>query len=154
MDRPHIDALWDHKDPVESERRFRAILPEDDAEADPGWHAELLSQLARAVCLQRRYQDAHAILDGAEPRLEAAGNRAAIRVRLERGRIHNDTERTEEALALFREAWECAEAAAEVRLAADALHMLAYVARGEECLRARGHVEESRFPPGETERLC
>jgi len=130
-----IDALWVWRDPAESERRFRALLPPDGAAADAAWHAELRSQIARAVCLQRRYDEAHAILDGAEGLLAGAPPRPRIRCRLERGRIHNDTGRTEEALALFREAWELADAAGEILLAADALHMLACAARGEENLR-------------------
>lgn len=135
MDLPDIDALWDYRDPVASEHRFRVLLPPATATPGPGWHAELLSQLARAVCLQRRHDEAHALLDQATSLLAAAGDRAAIRVGLERGRIHNDTGRTAEAVAAFREAFERADAAAEVHLAADALHMLAYVTRGEESLR-------------------
>ena len=125
MVRPDIDALWDYRDPVESERRFRALIPVDDAPVDAGWHAALLSQLARAVCLQRRYDDAHAILDRAWEIIEAVFD-------------------PDDPLGWAHEEY-------------------------AECLRARGHIEESRphfrrafarlsndpwFPPGETERLA
>lgn len=135
MDLPTVDGLWDYRDPAGSQRRFEALLECSDAAVEPGWHVETLSQLARAVCLQRRFDEAHAILDRAEPLHACAGERAQVRVCLERGRIHNDTGRTEDAMTLFAEALERAEAAGEIRLAADALHMLAYVARGEESLR-------------------
>ncbi len=130
-----IDALWDYRDPAESERRFRGLLPRDGDAVDAPWLAELRSQWARAVCLQRRYDEAYAILDGTEGLLAGGPPRPRIRCLLERGRIHNDTGRAEEALALFREAWTLADGAGEILLAADALHMLACVSRGEENLR-------------------
>jgi tetratricopeptide (TPR) repeat protein len=130
-----IDDLWNYNEPEESERRFRNALPDARRSGDRAYEVELRTQLARAVCLQRRYEEAHAILDDAEPLLSAAMSRPRIRVLLERGRILNDTLRTAEALECFQEAWRLAESTPETLLAADVLHMLAYVTAGEESIR-------------------
>lgn len=139
MGLPEIDGLWDYADPAGSEQRFRETLPAAAESEDRGYHVELLTQIARAVCLQRRFDDAYAVLDDADtlvPRpVPDDLRRARVRCLLERGRVDNDTERTAEAMKRFDEALRLAEDAGEVLLAADALHMLAYVARGDECLR-------------------
>jgi tetratricopeptide (TPR) repeat protein len=128
---PSIDAAWDYADPSGSEARFREMIASAGAAADAGWRVEAHSQLARAVCLQRRYDDAHGILDAVEGLVPARG-RPRVRWRLERGRILNDQGDAAAATAAFEEALALAEEAGEVPLAADAHHMLAYVARGEE----------------------
>ena len=52
--------LWDFDDPVASEARFR----EAAAQALSPAREVLLSQVARALGLQQRYDEAHAVLDG------------------------------------------------------------------------------------------
>ncbi|MHC4960485.1 MAG: hypothetical protein ACYTGN_19220, partial [Planctomycetota bacterium] len=117
MGLPDIDGLWDYADPAGSERRFREVLGDAAASQDRGYHVELLTQIARAVCLQRRFEDAHAVLDDADelvPRpVPDALRRAWARCLLERGRVHNDTGRVKEAMACFEEAWPLAEQAGE-----------------------------------------
>jgi tetratricopeptide (TPR) repeat protein len=137
MNLTDIDAVWDYEDPAGSEVRFRAILPHAEEAGSAGYRVELHSQLARAVCLQRRFAEAHAILDAAVPGKGETG-RPRIRWLLERGRIHNDTGQTDDAMGAFEEAWRLAELAEETSLAADALHMIAYVAEGEESVRWHG----------------
>jgi len=131
---PDIDGLWDYHDPAGSERRFRELLPRARDDASASYLAELMTQIARAICLQRAYERAHCVLDEARAFVDASA-RAKIRYLLERGRIHNDTGRTTDALEHFRDAWRLAEQADEHVLAADALHMIAYVTDGEESLQ-------------------
>lgn len=135
MNLPEIDQIWDYRDPAGSERRFRECLSQAQRSGSEEYIVELLTQLARALCLQRRYDEAHAVLDEAESQLAGAGNRARIRCLLERGRVLNDSRRPDDALRRFQAAWELAEQTEERELAADALHMLAYVAEGHEGLQ-------------------
>jgi len=60
---PDIDRFWDYKDPTGSERRFREILPNAKSTGDDAYTIELLTQIARAICLQRKYEVAHSVLD-------------------------------------------------------------------------------------------
>ncbi len=134
---PEFDRLWDYSQPVESESRMRGLLPR--AEGHPGYHAELLTQIARAQGLQRRFEAAHETLDEAEAVLsgaaESEGRVARIRLLLERGRVYNSSGRPEEARPLFEEALAAAREAGEDYHAADAAHMLGIVAPVAEQLR-------------------
>ena len=71
--------LWDFSDPSGSERRFRALA---SASPEPAaTHA--MTQVARALGLQERYDDAHAVLDG----LGVDDPESRVRLALERGRL-------------------------------------------------------------------
>lgn len=125
-----FDPLWNYDQPAETEARFRALLP--DLAADPARQAELLTQIARAQGLQRRFEAAHRTLDEVERALAPAMRRPRVRYLLERGRVFNSSRQAERAGPLFREAWEQALAAGEDALAVDAAHMLAIVASGDD----------------------
>ncbi|MCG8419288.1 MAG: hypothetical protein MJE77_15250 [Proteobacteria bacterium] len=149
---PNLETLWDYQDPKRSERRFRQLLPQ--VKSDRAYHVELLTQIARAVCLQRRYEDAHNILDEAEALLAEGVSRPRMRCHLERSRILNDTGRTEESIAQADRARAIGEELGEHRLTADALHMIAYVvADDEEAVRwhnvaidfCRKHLTDERI---------
>ena len=122
---------------------MRGLLPR--AEGHPGYHAALLTQIARAQGLQRRFEAAHETLDEAEAVLsQAAGDEdglqeeaevGRIRLLLERGRVYNSSGRPEEARTLFEEALAAAREAGEDYHAADAAHMLGIVAPVAEQLR-------------------
>ena len=137
---PDFDRLWDYSRPVETESRMRGLLPQ--AEGYPGYRAALLTQIARAQGLQRRFEEAHATLDEAQALLEEAAGLPEggeepvphIRLLLERGRLYNSSGRPEEARPLFEEALAEARAAGEDFYAADAAHMLGIVAPPEEQL--------------------
>jgi hypothetical protein len=74
-----LRTLWDFDDPAGSEQRFRALAEE----ADEPVASRALTQVARALGLQERYADGHAVLDGLSP--TDADTR--VRVALERGRL-------------------------------------------------------------------
>ncbi|MGX5696197.1 hypothetical protein ACWKWP_08375 [Agromyces soli] len=132
-----IDRLWDFSDPAKSEERFRAAAADETASE----HARLVmsTQLARAIGIQGRADEAFAVLDEtAAAEAEAEHGRAAAelraRVALERGRLHAASGDTDEALPELTRAVREAAAAGSAFLVLDALHMLA--------LHDAGHEEE------------
>jgi len=113
-----LDELWDFGDPVRSERRF---LEAQESESDEGRGAELLTQEARALGLQGRYEEALDLLES----VEILNPAVEVRVLLEQGRVHNSVGRAADAVPLFEEAAERAQRNGLTFLAIDALHMLA-----------------------------
>ncbi len=120
---PEIDKLWDFGDPAASEARFRDAV----ADSDGLRKQEAMTQLARALGLQQKYDEAHATLDAIEPDLAAAPPRVAVRYHLERGRVFNDTNRYDDCKASFLRAWDIAREARIDNLAVDAAHMMAII---------------------------
>ncbi len=103
---PDFDRLWDYDRPEVSEQAFREILPRAvDVSAEP-YRLELLTQIARAQGLQRRFDDAHRTLDEVESSLVDVPGRVHLRYLLERGRVLNSAGKPDEARPLFQEAWE------------------------------------------------
>jgi tetratricopeptide (TPR) repeat protein len=129
---PDFDALWDYSQPHETESRFREILlqiPEDD----PAF-LELLTQIARAQGLQRKFEKAGQTLDQVERRLGKVPSRAYVRYLLERGRVFASSGDAESARPRFEEALKTAQKLSEDFYAVDAVHMLAIIAPVEEGL--------------------
>lgn len=94
----------------------------------------MLTQLARALGLQQKFDEAHAVID----QVESTGDvspRAMARCKLERGRLFNDSQRTDDARTCFQKAADLARQAGEDFLHVDALHMLAIIASPAESLR-------------------
>jgi tetratricopeptide (TPR) repeat protein len=119
-----LDELWDFGDPAASERRF---VEAQEREPDESRQAELLTQEARAVGLQGRFDEAIDLLESVEilsPAVEA-------RVLLEQGRVLNSSGRPADAVPLFEEASVKASAAGLEFLAVDALHMIAIADRAQ-----------------------
>ena len=111
--------LWDFDDPAASELRFRA----EAEHADPDDRLVLMTQVARALGLQEKYDEGHAVLDDLSP----TGDEVAVRIALERGRLFRSGGEPEQALPLFQAAAQSASAARLDVLHVDALHMLALV---------------------------
>jgi tetratricopeptide (TPR) repeat protein len=126
---PDFDGLWDYDNPEQTETRFRAILLQFP-EGDPAF-LELLTQIARAQGLQRKFDHAHQTLDQVLRRLEKLPSRPGIRYLLERGRVFNSSGKAELARPFFEQAMAMAGQLNEDFYAVDALHMLAIVASPE-----------------------
>jgi tetratricopeptide (TPR) repeat protein len=129
---PDFDALWDYSHPDKSEEKFRETvlqIPEDHPA-----HLELLTQIARAQGLQRKFDKAHQTLDQVEKRLREYPSRAKIRYLLERGRVFNSSRKPERARPFFEQALDVAKQLAEDFYAVDAIHMLAIVAPPKQAL--------------------
>ena len=97
------------------------------AESDHA-HLELLTQIARAQGLQRKFEEAHQTLDQVERRLENQVSRASVRYYLERGRVFNSAGHPEQARPIIEQSLDMAKQLSEDFYAVDALHMLAIVA--------------------------
>lgn len=122
-----FDALWDYNDPAGTGEKFRALLPAAEAAGDATYRAELLTQVARAEGLSRRFEQAHRTLDEVERALESLPARARVRYLLERGRVFNSSGDKDEARPLFLEALDLARHSGEGFYAVDAAHMLGII---------------------------
>jgi tetratricopeptide (TPR) repeat protein len=137
---PLIDPkpLWDFDDPAASESRFLAAAEGAPEPAASAW----MTQAARAMGLQEQFDLAHAVLDGlAVPGVAVVTGQAdpetvelAVRLDLERGRLHRAAGDAERALPLFEKAAERAADAGLDELQVDALHMAALAAAPAEQL--------------------
>jgi tetratricopeptide (TPR) repeat protein len=135
-----FDALWNYDDPTATEQQFRALLPRAEQGDDRSYHAQLLTQIARAQGLQHKFADAHATLDAAQALLAPELSVAGIRYLLERGRVFNSSQQVEQAQPLFQQAWEQAQVAQQDFYAIDAAHMLAIIAAPEQQLAWNLHA--------------
>ena len=133
-----LDRLWDFSDPTASEERFREAA-DDDAHS-PHLRAVLSTQLARALGIQRRTDEALALLDAVAAIGVAPGDPASYaaelraRVSIERGRIAASDRRPGDAVPELTRGVREAALAGSTFLVLDALHMLA--------LNDAGHEEE------------
>src|SRR4051812_43796682 len=100
-DLPDFDRLWDYDRPEATEQAFREILPRASGMDAESYRLELLTQIARAQGLQRRFDDAHRTLDGIEASLAKTPIRVRLRYLLERGRVLNSASKPDEAKPLF-----------------------------------------------------
>lgn len=114
-----LRAMWRFDEPAGSEAVLRAAA--DGSSTSPVRQAELLTQVARAMGLQQRFDEAHRLLDALEPIAPVV----AVRILLERGRLHRDAGDASAAISSFEAAAVYAEQAGLETLAVDALHMLA-----------------------------
>jgi tetratricopeptide (TPR) repeat protein len=117
--------LWDFSDPAGSERRFREVAAGSDGDE----RATMLTQVARALGLQEKYDEGLRVLDSL-----SGGPEVAARIALERGRLLRSSGRPAESRALFADAERLAEKAGRDDLRVDALHMAALVAEPDEQL--------------------
>ena len=130
--------MWNFADPATSEERFREAADDDEHSAHE--RAVMTTQLARAIGIQGRVDEALAVLDGLEradrPADEPAADVAELRARiaLERGRLLAASDRVPEALPQLTKAVREAAVSGSTFLVLDALHMLA--------LNDAGHEEE------------
>jgi tetratricopeptide (TPR) repeat protein len=123
MTLPDFDSLWNYDEPAETEARFLELLPETSGDH----RSQLLTQIARAQGLQRRFDDAHHTLNDVEASLLDAHPVVRVRYLLERGRVFNSSRQPEKARPFFLEAWTLAQTVNEDFFAVDAAHMLGMI---------------------------
>jgi tetratricopeptide (TPR) repeat protein len=126
LDVVQLDHWWDFGHPAASEATFRSEL--EKLPPDSSAQIELMTQIARAQGLQRRFGEAHVTLDQVEGKLPGRPPRVSVRYLLERGRVFNSSQQAERAVPLFHAALDQARAAGEDFLAIDAAHMLGIAA--------------------------
>lgn len=130
-----FDKLWNYNDPAGTEAKFRELLPKAEKGKDKEYYIELLTQLARTQSLQRKFDEAHEILDKAMKMLKPEHIVPRIRFMLERGRTYNSSKVYDKARELFLAAYMQADKYEEENLAIDAVHMLGIVDKDEESLK-------------------
>lgn len=123
-----FDEVWDFRDAPATEKRFRALLASDEAKSDLSYRLQVQTQLARTLGLQKRFDEAHAVLDAVETALTDATPHARVRYGLERGRTLNSSKQPAKAMPLFEAAWDLAREIEAHGLAVDAAHMLGIAA--------------------------
>lgn len=124
---PNFDRMWDYRKPGETEKRFRELLPAAEKSGNPEYHLQLLTQIARTLGLQEKFEEAHAQLDEVEKLLTEETKVARIRYLLERGRTFRSGGKPEKARPIFLEAWEFGNKAGLDFYAVDAAHMMELV---------------------------
>lgn len=146
----NIDRLWDYSKPDESEERFRSLLADADAAEHLQARIGILTQIARAQGLQRKFEDANSTLDEAEGLLTEETEVGRIRVLLERGRVHNSSGDAKGSRVFFERALDTAREAGAEYYAVDAAHMLGIVTESDEQiawnLRAMEMAEAAEDP--------
>ncbi|MBS1724462.1 MAG: tetratricopeptide repeat protein [Armatimonadetes bacterium] len=126
MTSEEIDASWDFGNPPESETRFRKLLETAGDDAD-----QVKTQLARSLGLQRRFDEAQAVLDTVA---KDSSLIVGARWNLEQGRVKNSSGQPDAARPFFEEALRESEAGGFDFYTVDALHMLGIVTKGQESL--------------------
>jgi tetratricopeptide (TPR) repeat protein len=143
-----LESRWAYDEPAESEALFRKLLAEDER-LSASERLEVETQIARALGLQERFEEATRALDAVE-RARSRDPVVAARLHLERGRVLRSSGAADAARPEFERALAAAERAHHEFLAADALHMLALVAPGGEAVAAHlaaiARVEQSSDP--------
>jgi tetratricopeptide (TPR) repeat protein len=122
---PDFIKLWNFGNPKETEQKFQEILSIAQTANDPSYVAQLLSQIARTQGLQGKFDEAHATLDRVEEMLTSDLQLARIRYLLERGRAFNSSNHQDRSIPLFIDAYTLASSIDEMKLAIDAIHMIA-----------------------------
>lgn len=124
-----LRELWDFDDPRGSEVRFRDAAGSTTDEVP---RERAMTQVARALGLQDRFEEEHAVLDA----LTASDVEVQVRRDLERGRLLRSAGDAEAAAPLFESAAAAARKAGLDELHVDALHMRALVVPREKQLMA------------------
>lgn len=122
-----VRELWDFNDPAASEIRFRDAIANSDGENQLVWK----TQLARALGLQKKYDDAHATIDELPSLSEDCDEQWQAFALLERGRVFNSSGNPDQARPLF----ERASSTTIDDLRIDALHMLAIISGPDDALK-------------------
>jgi tetratricopeptide (TPR) repeat protein len=125
---PDFDKLWNYNDPAATERVFRELLPAAEQSGDVSYHAQLLTQIARAQGLQERFDEAMATLNQVAAMTRDDMTLVQVRELLERGRVLNSRGDPATAMRSFMSAYQLADAAHYSKYAIDAVHMLAIAA--------------------------
>src|SRR5687767_10146728 len=120
-----FDKLWNYNDPADTETKFREVLKDSSAEKDLSRHLQLLTQIARTQSLQRKFEEAHQILNEVEKQLSDIPGVEHIRYFLERGRTFRSSGDKRNAEVCFRNALDISQKLNEDAYTIDVIHMLA-----------------------------
>ncbi len=134
MEFPALSSLWDYNNPQKTEVTFRELLPKAKESNQTEYYAELLTQLARTQSLQRKFDEAHQILDSALEVITDEMVVPQIRYHLERGRTYNSSGNKPVASEQFLLAFNLSLDNNQDYYAVDAAHMLGISEQAEQSL--------------------
>ncbi len=113
--------------PVDIEKNLSDLLPQAEALADKSIYLQILSQVALAQAMQKKFEIAHGTLDHAEGLLTPDYTLARIRILLERGRVFHQADDIDAALPLFEASWKLSAEHGFDGNTINAAHMIAIV---------------------------
>lgn len=122
---PNFDTMWNYGDPSGTRAKFLEVLPKAEKSGNAEYLAQLLTQIARTLSLENKFDEALATLDRADKLISDTMHLARVRYLLERGRTFNSSNHADKALPLFVEATNLAMQHHIDHHAVDALHMVA-----------------------------
>ncbi len=131
---PEWRKMWNFGDPAGTEAKFREALEAGKAADDDEYVQIVTTQLARTQGMQRKFEEAHAILDTVEANLDGASAEVRMRYLLERGRAKNSGGDPKGSTKEFEAAWNLGQGANVDNLTADAGHMMAIALKGDAAL--------------------
>jgi len=121
-----FEDVWSLGDPVMIENKFREMIAEGAVDCK-STYMQILTQIALALALQKKFIEAHQTLDIAERQLDADHEIASVRILLERGRVFHQAGQLDDARHFFQRASERGAAYGCDFLAIDAAHMMAII---------------------------
>jgi tetratricopeptide (TPR) repeat protein len=136
----NFDKLWNFNEPKSTEEKFRELLPVAEKSWSKAEYLQLLTQIARSLGLQRKFNEAHQTLDIVNEELFKTDNLndnklTYVRYLLERGRVYNSSGKQEDSKKYFLEAYQLSSDNCLDFYAVDAAHMMGIVTQGGESLK-------------------
>lgn len=113
--------------PSEIENNLSMLLPQAQALENKSIYLQILSQIALAQAMNRKFTEAHKTLDKAEASLTSEYELARVRILLERGRVFHQSDNINEALPLFKRSYELSKKHKFDFHTVNAAHMVAIV---------------------------
>ena len=126
-----LPKLWNFSDPKQSGERFRCFKARADSVGNAVLGALAATQLARALGLERRFDEGFSTLDSIDLGLSDPRGELEVRRSLEHGRLLNSSGKRSESVPHFERAWDAANESGLDGLAVDAAHMLGIVEHGD-----------------------
>ncbi len=102
-----FDDLWGALgDPAAVEQKFKELLPQAEVLDDKSIYLQMLSQIALAQALQKKFNEAHKTLDTAQAKLAPEYHLAHARILLERGRVYEQANAIAQALHYYKQTYD------------------------------------------------
>lgn len=124
----NFDDTWSLGYPVVIEKKFQELLGQAESLKDKSIYLQILSQIALAQALQKKFDEAHKTLDKAQALLTSEYELARVRILLERGRVFQQSEKIPEARDYFEQSFELSAKNKFDFHTINAAHMIAIVA--------------------------
>jgi tetratricopeptide (TPR) repeat protein len=92
--------------PIEIEKNLSQLLPSAQALENKSIYLQILSQIALAQAMQKRFDEAHKTLDTADENLTPEYHLAHVRILLERGRVFHQSDNNVKTSPFFQKSYE------------------------------------------------